>query len=68
MQTFQKTQKNLMNHSSKKNFYGVFASIGGVTGVWAVRLIEASYSGEFIIFLLIKDPAIRIRSIFMNVV
>jgi hypothetical protein len=41
-------------------FDGVFASTGSVTGVWAVELIGTTYSGEFIIFLLIKDPAIRI--------
>jgi hypothetical protein len=46
-----------MNYCSRKNFDGVFASTGCVTGVWA----------EFIIFLLTKDPAIRIWSIFMNV-
>jgi hypothetical protein len=56
-----------MNICSKKNFDSVFAITGGVTDVWAVELIGTTYSGEFIIFLLIKDPAIRIWSIFMNV-
>jgi hypothetical protein len=49
-----------MNQPSVKMFDGVFASTGSVTGVWAVELIGTTYSGEFIIFLLIKDPAIRI--------
>jgi hypothetical protein len=56
-----------MNQASVKNFDSVFASTGDVTCVWAVELIGTTYSGEFIIFLLIKDPAIRIWSIFMNV-
>jgi hypothetical protein len=56
-----------MNQPSVKNFDGVFASTGGVTNVWAVELIGTTYSGEFIIFLLIKNPAIRMWSIFMNV-
>ncbi len=56
-----------MNQPSVKNFDGVFASTGDVTDVWAVKLIGTTYSGKFIIFLLIKDPAIRIWSIFMNV-
>ncbi len=56
-----------MNHCSRKNFDGVFASTGGFTDVWAVEIIGTIYSDEFIIFLLIKDPAIRIWSIFMNV-
>ncbi len=56
-----------MNLSSKKNFDGLFASTGGVTGIWTVELIGTTYSGEYIIFLLTKDPAIRIWSIFMNV-
>jgi hypothetical protein len=56
-----------MNQFSVKNFNSVFASTGDVTGVWAVGLIGTTYSDEFIIFLLIKDPAIRIWSIFMNV-
>jgi hypothetical protein len=56
-----------MNQPSVKKFDGVFASTGDVTCVWAVELIGTTYSGEFIIFLLIKDLAIRIWSIFMNV-
>ncbi len=56
-----------MNHCSRKNFDGVFASIGGVTDAWAVEIIGTIYSDEFIIFLLIKNPAIRNWSIFMNV-
>jgi hypothetical protein len=38
----------------------MFATIGGVTGVWAVELIGTTYSGGFKFFLLILDPAIRI--------
>jgi hypothetical protein len=49
-----------MNQLSVKKLEGVFASTGGVTDDWAVELIGTTYSGEFIIFLLIKDPAIRI--------
>ncbi len=56
-----------MNQPSVKKFEGVFASTDGVTDVWTVELIGTTYSGAFIIILLIKDPAIRIWSIFMNV-
>jgi hypothetical protein len=50
-----------MNHCSRKEFDVMFASTGGVTDVWAVEIIGTIYSDVFIIFLLIKDPAIYLR-------